>query len=51
MAMIVTVRRPEGGVIPELVQWLTLSALDEPIGNISAAALRETTAIVTALVS
>jgi hypothetical protein len=51
MAMIVTVRRPKGGVLPELVQWLPLSALHEPIGNISAAALRETTTIVTALVS
>jgi hypothetical protein len=51
MAMVVTVRQPEGAVLPELVQWLPLSALDEPIGNIGDAALRETTTIVSALVS
>jgi hypothetical protein len=32
-------------------QWLPNSALDEPIGAIGAAALRETAAIVTALIS
>lgn len=51
MAMVATVAQPEGVVLPELVQWLPLAALDEPIGNIGAAALRETTTIVTALVS
>ena len=51
MAMVVTAPQPEGVVLPELVQWLPLAALDEPIGNIGAAALRETTTIVTALVS
>jgi hypothetical protein len=33
------------------VQWLPIAALDEPIGNIGAAALADTTATVTALVS
>ena len=51
MAMIVTVALPIGTVLPELVQWLPLVALDQPIGNIGPAALRETTAIVTALSS
>ncbi|WP_205634618.1 hypothetical protein [Mycolicibacter kumamotonensis] len=42
---------PEGAVLPELVQWFPRAALDEPIGNIGPAALRETTTIVTALIS
>lgn len=49
--MIVPVAEPEGAVLPELVQWLPLVALDEPIGNIGAAALGETTTMVTALIS
>jgi len=45
------VAEPEGAVLPELVQWLPRAAvLDEPIGNIGAAALRETTTIATALI-
>ena len=51
MAMVVTVLRPEGAILPELVQWLPMTALDDPIGNIGTAALRETTAIMTALIS
>lgn len=51
MAMIVTVQQPEGVVLPELVQWLPVVALDEPIGNVGHAALADTTAAVTALVS
>lgn len=51
MAMIVPVRQPEGVVLPELVQWLPATALDEPIGNVGPPALRETAALVTALVS
>jgi len=43
--------KPEGTLLPELVQWLPSAALDEPIGSIGAAALRETAAIVTALIS
>ncbi|MCV7196437.1 toxin [Mycobacterium angelicum] len=51
MAMVVTVDQPPGTLLPELVQWLPSSALDEPIGTIGKAALRETTSIVTALIS
>jgi len=51
MAMVVTVRQPEGTVLPELIQWLPIAALAEPIGNVGGAALSETTAIVTALVA
>ena len=51
MAMVVTVQQPGGTVLPELVQWLPMAALAEPIGNIGGAALGETAAIITALVS
>jgi hypothetical protein len=51
MTMVIAVNRPEGALLPELVQWLPSAALDEPIGTIGVAALRETTAIVTALIS
>jgi len=51
MAMVVTVPQPQGIVLPELVQWLPVAALDEPIGNIGSAALADTTATVAALVS
>jgi hypothetical protein len=51
MAMVVSVKQPEGAVLPELVQWLPTVALDRPIGNVGAGALRETTTLVTAFVS
>ena len=51
MAMIVTVQQPKGVLLPELVQWLPVAALDEPIGNIGGAVLGDTTTIVTALIS
>ena len=51
LAMVVAVERPEGTLLPELVQWLPLAALDDSIGTIGAAALRETATIVTALIS
>ena len=51
MAMVVTVQQPQGTVLPELIQWLPIATLGEPIGNIGGAALAETAAIVTALVS
>lgn len=51
MAMVVPVRQPAGVVLPELVQWLPASALDESIGTVGAVALREITAIVGALIS
>jgi len=51
MAMVVPVKEPEGTLLPELVQWLPIAALDEPIGAIGAAALRDTVAMVTALIT
>lgn len=51
MAMIVNVHQPPGVVLPELVQWLPVAALDESIGNVGATALAEIGATVTALVS
>nr|WP_313774310.1 toxin [Mycobacterium sp.] len=51
MSMVITVEQPDGTLLPELAQWLPRAALDEPIGTIGVAALRETTAIVTALIS
>lgn len=51
MAMVVTVQDPDGAALPELVQWLPVAALGEPIGNIGHAALSDTTTIIAALVS
>ena len=51
MTLVVAVQQPEGAVLPELVQWLPVAALDEPIGNMGGAALHEATMIVTAFVS
>jgi mRNA-degrading endonuclease toxin of MazEF toxin-antitoxin module len=51
MAMVVSIDRPPGTLLPELVQWLPISALDEPIGTISPHALRQATSFVTALIS
>ena len=51
MAMVIAVDRPEGTLLPELVQWLPSAGLGEPIGTIGAAKLRETAAIVTALIT
>ena len=51
MAMVVAVEQPEGVLLPELVQWLPRAALDEQIGTIGEAALRETASIVIALIS
>lgn len=51
VAMVVAVEQPEGTLLPELVQWLPIAALDKRIGNIGTAALRETAAIVTGLIS
>ena len=39
MALVVRVEHPEGVALPELVQWLPVAALDEPIGNIGTNAL------------
>jgi hypothetical protein len=51
MSMVVAVDQPDGTLLPELVQWLPSSALDEPIGKIGAVTLREAASIVTALIS
>ena len=51
MALVVESNRPAGVVLPELVQWLPVSALGPPIGNVGVSSLRETTAIITALLS
>ena len=51
MAMVVVISRPDGTLLPELVQWLPTSALGEPIGTTGPAALAEATSIVTALIS
>lgn len=49
--LVVVISRPEGALLPELVQWLPTSALGAPIGTTGAAALTEATSIVTALIS
>lgn len=51
MAMVVAVQQPEGVVLPELIQWLPVVALDEPLGNVGAAALADIASTVKALVS
>lgn len=51
MAMVVPVDRPEGTLLPELVQWLPASALGEPIGRAAPAALAQAASIVGALIS
>ncbi|OBB32897.1 toxin [Mycolicibacterium peregrinum] len=51
MAMAVAVNQPIGTLLPELVQWLPVSAFDEPVGSVSAEELREATAIVNALIA
>ncbi|MEX0579523.1 MAG: toxin [Mycobacterium sp.] len=50
MALVVPIGRPAGVLLPELVQWLPSSALDEAIGNVGAVALHEATVIIGALV-
>ncbi|MDG4789390.1 hypothetical protein O7626_26280 [Micromonospora sp. WMMD1102] len=51
MPLVVAVTEPSGTLLPELVQWLPVSALGEPLGNVGPAALGQTSAIVTALIS
>jgi hypothetical protein len=51
MAMVVVIDHPEGTLLPELVQWLPGSALDEPIGTVGGPALREAASIVNTLIS
>ena len=51
VAMVVPVEQPVGTLLPELVQWLPTAALADPIGNVGAAAVRQTTAIISALLT
>jgi hypothetical protein len=51
MPLVVAVTEPSGTLLPELVQWLPLSALGDPLGNVGPQALSQTSAIVTALIS
>lgn len=51
MPLVVAVADPPGTLLPELVQWLPLSALGDPLGNVGPLALSQTSAIVTALIS
>jgi hypothetical protein len=50
MPLVVTVAEPRGTLLPELVQWLPLSALGDPSGNVGPLALSQTSAIVAALI-
>ncbi|GAB90154.1 hypothetical protein GORHZ_085_00210 [Gordonia rhizosphera NBRC 16068] len=49
--MAVAVGEPEGVALPELVQWLPVTALDDPIGNVGAAALHQSVGLMTALIT
>ena len=51
LPLVVAVTEPSGTLLPELVQWLPLSALGEPLGNVGPQALNQTSAIVTALIT
>ncbi len=51
LPLVVAVAEPSGTLLPELVQWLPLSALGDPLGNVGPQALGQTSAIVTALIS
>lgn len=51
MPLVVAVTEPSGTLLPELVQWLPLSALGDPLGNVGPLVLGQTGAIVTALIS
>jgi len=51
MALVVGVDEPPGTLLAELVQWLPVSALGDPIGNIGPVAAARASAIVTALIS
>lgn len=51
MALVVPVDHPAGVLLPELVQWLPASALDEPVGNVGALATARAVGIVHALIA
>jgi mRNA-degrading endonuclease toxin of MazEF toxin-antitoxin module len=42
---------PRGTLLAELVQWLPVTALADPVGNVGEDALRRTSAIISALIS
>jgi mRNA-degrading endonuclease toxin of MazEF toxin-antitoxin module len=48
--MMVGVERPTGHLLPELVHWLPVSALDDPIGFAEPTALLEAALIVNSLI-
>ena len=50
MALVVGIDDPSGTMLIELVQWLPVTALGDPIGNVGGNALRRASAIVTALI-
>ena len=51
MTLVVGVAEPPGTLLAELVQWLPVSALGDPIGNVGLDAVARASAIVTALIS
>jgi hypothetical protein len=50
LALVVGIDDPPGIMLIELVQWLPVTALGDPIGNVGLNALRQASAIVTALI-
>jgi hypothetical protein len=50
MALVVGIDDPPGTMLIEFVQWLPVTALGDPIGNVGLNALRQASAIVTALI-
>jgi hypothetical protein len=51
MALVVPVADPSGTLLPELIQWLPVAAVDDPIGNVGPEALRAAGSIATALIT
>ena len=47
---IVTISRPEGVLLPELIRCVPASTLGESVGTVDAVALREAISMVTALI-
>jgi hypothetical protein len=51
LPLVVGVENPPGTLLTELVQWLPIAALGEPIGNVGTDALARAGAIISALIS
>lgn len=51
LPLVVPVPAPAGTLLPELVQWLPVAALGDPIANIGSDAVRQASAIVAALIN